>query len=95
MGATWTFHSAGQIVFGPGAVEQLGGIATRMGLRSVQLISDPVLDSAGIVEKVKKPLREAGIEVLLDLGGEPEPTWQAAMACLAMIALKRRPTGTR
>ncbi|MBU6294238.1 MAG: iron-containing alcohol dehydrogenase [Planctomycetes bacterium] len=92
MGATWTFHSAGQIVFGPGAVEQLGGIATRMGLRSVQLISDPVLDSAGIVEKVKKPLREAGIEVLLDLGGEPEPTWQAAMACLAK-AREWRPDG--
>jgi len=92
MGATWTFHSAGQIVFGPGAVEQLGGIATRMGLRSVQLVSDPVLDSAGIVEKVKKPLREAGIEVLLDLGGEPEPTWQAAMACLAK-AREWRPDG--
>lgn len=92
MGATWTFHSAGQIVFGPGAVEQLGGIATRMGLRSVQLLSDPVLDSAGIVEKVKKPLREAGIEVLLDLGGEPEPTWQAAMACLAK-AREWRPDG--
>lgn len=92
MGATWTFHSAGQIVFGPGAVEQLGGIATRMGLRSVQLISDPVLDSAGIVERVKKPLREAGIEVLLDLGGEPEPTWQAAMACLAK-AREWRPDG--
>jgi alcohol dehydrogenase class IV len=92
MGATWTFHSAGQIVFGPGAVEQLGGIATRMGLRSVQLVSDPILDSAGIVEKVKKPLREAGIEVLLDLGGEPEPTWQAAMACLAK-AREWRPDG--
>lgn len=90
MGATWTFHSAGQIVFGPGAINQLGEVATRLGVRSAQLISDGVLDKAGIVEKARLPLRQAGIEVLVDLGGEPEPTWAAAMACLGR-ARDRKP----
>lgn len=82
MGATWTFHSAGQVVFGPGAVGQLGEIATRLGIRTAHLISDTVLEKAGIVDSARQPLRQAGIEVLTDLGGEPEPTWAAAMACL-------------
>ena len=82
MGATWTFHSAGQIIFGPGAVTQLGEVATRLGLRQIHLISDPILDRAGIVAQVREPLRQAGVEVLVDLGGEPEPTLAAALHCL-------------
>ena len=90
MGATWTFHCAGQIVFGPGAIGQLGEVATRLGIQSAHLISDKILDKAGIVEKARLPLRQAGIEVLVDLGGEPEPTWAAAMACLGK-ARERKP----
>jgi alcohol dehydrogenase class IV len=81
MRETWTFHSAGQIVFGRGAVNQLGDVMTRLGANRVLIVTDPVLDKVGTLERVRRPLAEAGIEVDAFTGGEPEPSMRAANAC--------------
>ncbi len=81
MRETWTFHSAGQIVFGRGAVNQLGDLAVRLRARRVLVVTDAVLERAGTLERVRRPLIDAGIEVAAFTGGEPEPSMRAALAC--------------
>lgn len=84
MRETWTFHSAGQIVFGRNAVTQLGEIATRLRARKVLIVTDTILEGVGTLERVRAPLLAAGLEVAAFTGGEPEPSMRAALACYEM-----------
>ncbi len=90
MRTTWTFHSAGHIVFGRDSVNQLGEVARRMQAKRVLVITDPILAEAGLIDRVRGPLMEAGIEVEAFTGGEPEPSLNAAEAC-AKLGHKVRP----
>jgi alcohol dehydrogenase len=83
MRETWSFHSAGQLLFGRGGAGQLGDVAGWLGCRRALLVTDPVLERAGLLEQVGAPLREAGIAHRVFAGGEPEPSFRAADACLA------------
>ena len=82
MRTTWTFHSAGQLVFGRGAAAQLGELAARMKLRRVCLITDRTLVAAGLADTVRRPLEAADIEVHVFDGGQPEPSLELAGECL-------------
>jgi len=84
MRTTWTFHSAGQLVFGRHATKQLGDIVSRLGARRILIVTDTVLAKAGLVEPVHVPLSEAGVVVEVFSGGEPEPSTRAAEAAIAM-----------
>lgn len=84
MRETWTFHSAGQIVFGRNAVRQLGEIATRLGAKRVLIVTDPILTKNGLAERVREPLTASGVAVETFSGGEAEPSLRAADACLAV-----------
>ena len=57
MRETWTFHSAGQLVFGANAVQQLGDIASRIGLKRVLVVTDPNLERAGIALRQYRVVR--------------------------------------
>jgi alcohol dehydrogenase class IV len=81
MRETWTFHCAGQLVFGRNAVQQLGDIAKRLRARRVLIVTDTILERAGTLDRVRRPIVEAGIEVTAFTGGEPEPSMRAALAC--------------
>ncbi len=83
MSTTWTFHSAGQLVFGRNAAARLGEITRRLGARRALVVTDPILLNAGLVEAVHAPLSEAGVAVEVFSGGEPEPSLRAAAAALA------------
>jgi alcohol dehydrogenase class IV len=82
MRETWTFHTAGQMVFGRNAARQLGEIASRLGAKKVLIATDPILVKAGLVERVRQPLVESGMVVEIFDGGEPEPSMRAAEACI-------------
>jgi alcohol dehydrogenase class IV len=83
MRETWTFHSAGQLVFGRNAIRHLGEVAGRFGLKRLLLVTDPILVKAGVAERVRAPLAESQVAVELFDGGEPEPSIRAANACIA------------
>lgn len=83
MRQTWTFHSAGQLLFGRGATAQLGDLAARMRLRRVLVVTDKSLIAAGLLKSVQEPLTAAGIETEVFDGGEPEPTLDLAERCIA------------
>ncbi len=84
MRTTWTFHSAGQLIFGRNATRQLGEVAIGLDIKRLLLITDPILLRAGLVDPVLGPLSEAGVTVELFSGGEPEPSMRAAYAALAV-----------
>ncbi len=79
MRTVWRFHSAGELVFGWGAVNEAGDIAKRMGLKRIFLLTDKTLLKYEIAQKVINPLKEAGIEVEIYDGGEAEPTLPAVL----------------
>ncbi len=81
MRSVWTFHIAQSIHFGRGAVGQLGDIATRLRAKKALIVTDAILDKAGLLERVRQPLSAAGLHVAAFTGGEPEPSMKAAMAC--------------
>src|SRR5437764_13903332 len=83
MRTTWSFHTAGSFLFGPGACRQLGEVAAQFGFKRILLVTDPPLLKAGLVETVHAPLSEAGVAVEIFSGGEPEPSMHAAGNCLA------------
>jgi alcohol dehydrogenase class IV len=84
MRETWTFHSAGQLLFGRHAVRQLGEVADRLGARRVLIVTDPVLVKTGLADQVRGPLSGAGPAVEVFDGGEPEPSLSAAEACIGL-----------
>jgi alcohol dehydrogenase len=82
MRTTWTFHSAGQLVFGRDAVAGLGEVVSRLKTSRFYLISDPALARAGVVDKVRQPLIAAGAQVEVFDGGVPEPPISLAETCI-------------
>jgi alcohol dehydrogenase class IV len=84
MRTTWTFHSAGQLLFGRHAIRQLGEVAGRLGAKRLLIVTDPVLTRAGLPERLWGPLVGAGVAVEVFSGGEPEPSLRAADACITM-----------
>ncbi len=79
----WTFHSASSIVFGRDAVKQLGEMAARLGGTRVLVVTDAILQKAGVLDRVLEPLRRSNLVTEAFTGGEPEPSMRAAEACLA------------
>jgi alcohol dehydrogenase class IV len=91
MRTTWTFHSAGRIIFGIGAVRQLGEALRRLRLARVLVVTDANLVKAGVYEEVRKAAGD-GIAVDAFAGGEPEPSLAAAERCVEQ-AREFRPDG--
>jgi alcohol dehydrogenase class IV len=83
MRTTWTFHTAGQLLFGRGAAAQLGDLARRRRIRRMFLITDANLIQAGVLEPIHAALCEFGISVEVFSGGVPEPSLDVAQACVA------------
>jgi alcohol dehydrogenase class IV len=83
MRTTWTFHGPGQLVFGRDATLQLGDVVARLGAKRVLLVTDPILERTGLLDRVRKPLLDHGLHVEAFTGGEPEPSTRAAEACIA------------
>jgi len=75
---TWSFHSAGQIVFGSGAVDQLGSLTKTLPAKHVLVITDKPLAQAGVLDPVLSSLKGASLTVDVFDGGEPEPALRVA-----------------
>ncbi len=84
MRTTWTFHNAGELLFGRGAIAQLGEVAQRMNARRALVITDKTLVDAGLVDQVSAPLADAGVQVEVFDGGTPEPPFHAVNDAVAM-----------
>ena len=70
---TWTFHTAGQLLFGANAIDQLGEVAAALGAQRVLIVSDRPLVDAGVVDRVRQPLTAARMAVEVFDEGHPDP----------------------
>lgn len=82
MRTTFTFHSAGQLIFGRDAALQLGEVARRLSAGRVFVITDTHLAKAGVVDRVRKALSAAEVTVDVFDGGLPEPPIALAETCV-------------
>lgn len=87
---TWNFYSAGQLLFGFAAIQQLPCLLLRRQWTSVLIVTDRRLVDAGIVNAVVAPLREAQIAVAIFDEGEAEPSIEVALRA-AELARRCRP----
>ncbi|MFO0851059.1 MAG: iron-containing alcohol dehydrogenase [Gemmataceae bacterium] len=83
MNSIWTFHSAGSLVFGRGAVAQVGEIARRRGARRAFVVTDRILASNGVLDQVTASLHVAGVEPVVFDGCVPEPPSDVVMQATA------------
>jgi alcohol dehydrogenase len=68
------FRLLTRIVFGNGAVGQLGELARELGAQRAMVVSDPGIVAAGHAEKGLQALRDCGIETTLFDGTRENPT---------------------
>jgi alcohol dehydrogenase class IV len=69
---TWTFQSAGNLIFGRNAVAQLAAAAADLGARRVFVVADAILENAGVVKKVADAL--GGVRLAFFHVDRPEPS---------------------
>lgn len=81
MRTTWTFHSAGTLLFGRHAVRELGDTARRLPARRCFIVADPILEKVGVVAAVTESLRTANVEFVVWPHGEPEPSLHLVARC--------------
>lgn len=77
MRSTWSFATAGQLVFGRGAARQLGELVRRRRIDRVVIVTDRRLVDAGIVRTVEEALVQAKVRPSTFSEGEPEPSLKA------------------
>ena len=65
-------------MFGPGVLNEIGNAVSQIGGRSFFIVTDPVLESLGIVDRVKKAV-DGEVEVFAE--GEVEPSTKAVARC--------------
>ncbi len=77
------FQPLTRVVFGQGALEQLGDLARELGGQCVLLVTDPGLEAAGHPQRAADSLRAAGVQVFVFDGVEENPTTRHVEAGLA------------
>ncbi len=70
----FTFDAKTRVVFGPDTVQRLGKEAASFGAAKVLLVTDKGIVQAGLLEKARQPLAEAGITVAVFDEVQPNPT---------------------
>jgi alcohol dehydrogenase len=68
------YHPLTRVVYGPGTLARLGGLARDLGAGRVLLVTDPGLEAAGHPQRALASLREAGLETVVFDGVEENPT---------------------
>ncbi len=63
-----------RVIFGPGAVDQTADAARSLGMRHPLIVTDPGIVTAGLLDRVRAPLRQAGLGVATFDRVEGNPT---------------------
>jgi alcohol dehydrogenase class IV len=86
MQTVWKFNSAGQIVFGCGALARLPALVQRLGGTRVALVTDPGLEAAGLLARVVDVLKADGIAPKVYAQAMPEPDMPSVRRCRDALA---------
>src|SRR5258708_39840713 len=89
------YHPRTRVVFGPGKIAELGILAAELGARSVLLVTDHGLETAGHPQKGIAALESAGLRVPGVDQGQPEPPTPDADARGGVAPAPRREPSVR
>ncbi len=78
MRKTWNSYSNLRLLFGPGSLNEVGKVVSRLKGSRVMVIADPVIESLGILDRVKKLL---SAEVAVFDEGQVEPSTNLVQQC--------------
>lgn len=78
---SFIFATAGEILFGRGVADQIGAVVQPLGGR-VLVCTDRVLEEIGVVERIERALRSAGLDLRTFDGGEPELGYGVVGRCV-------------
>src|SRR5437867_13418175 len=83
---SWSFdhQPRTRLVFGVNSVDQAGALAREIGAKSVLLVTDPGIVAAGHVERVRRSLEAAGLELAIFDKARENPTTKCVDDCLAV-----------
>ena len=79
----WSFQSAGSLIFGRDAADHLPDVVRGLGGERVFVVADPILDRAGVVERVAGKLRDAKLTLEVFHVTQPEPSVEIVRAATA------------
>ena len=83
---SFDFQPRTRLIFGAGAIGQLGNVAKELGFRRTLLVADHGLLASGHVDEAVTPLQEAGIEVIRFHDFEVNPDTRMVEAGTAFVA---------
>ncbi|HET9478461.1 MAG TPA: iron-containing alcohol dehydrogenase [Pyrinomonadaceae bacterium] len=86
---SFDFQPRTRLVFGAGAIGQLGNVAQELGLRRTLLVADHGLVASGHVDEAVTPLEEAGIEVIRFHDFEVNPDTRMLESGTAFVATQQ------
>ena len=66
-------------VFGEGSVQEAGTLAKTLNVKKILIVTDAFLAKNGMADKVAKIYQEAGIDVHIFGGAEPNPTHKTSL----------------
>ena len=83
---SFDFQPRTRLIFGAGAIGELGTVARELGLRRTLLVADHGLVASGHVDEAVTPLQQAGIEVVRFHDFEVNPDTRMVEAGTAFVA---------
>lgn len=90
--STWSFQAANRLIYGSGAIAELGPSAQWLRINRALIVTDKALVNAGALDKARSSLEDSGIAVEAFTGGEPEPSLDAVNESLS-LARDFKPNG--
>lgn len=75
---SWQFATAGRVVFGRGAIDQIGAFAARLKISRPLIVTDATLVGLGLAESLAGRLVEANCEPRIFSECQPEPPYRCA-----------------
>ncbi|MVM31377.1 iron-containing alcohol dehydrogenase [Spirosoma sp. HMF4905] len=82
---SYLFNAPQTIIHGAGASRELLPQLTRIGARRVFFVTDPFIESTGLVQALAAPLHQAGLAVAVFSAVQPDPTVQTVLDGLAEL----------
>lgn len=79
MRTTWNSFANNRLLFGVGAINSLGSVVSRLQGKRVLIITDPVMESLGFIDRAKDAISS---DFSVYAGGEIEPSTDAVTRCV-------------
>lgn len=86
---SFDFQPRTRLIFGAGAIGQLGNVAQELGFRRTLLVADHGLVASGHVDEAVAPLEEAGVEVIRFHDFEVNPDTRMVESGTAFVATQQ------